>query len=278
MERTNHNLDGQGGFAFLKHTVLQAACLLVLLLVCRTAAGQTSTGFRTKTPDIRKNAFLMPYAHPNQSNLSVWAGVGFGGYSGDICRLIDRKLQGNHLNPGITAGLSYRLTNYASLRWANSFQSLGAKARPGTWGGWAFRSRIGESAVVGQVSLFSKTNIEAAHEGWEAYALVGGGVLICQIKTSVDAVAYGRFGYLLVPPTRKISAVFPVGGGVAWHWNGQWSLGAEALCHFTTTDLLDGVSLSADPRPRKDNFLTLQVQVAHQLSRFFRYKAYLKRK
>jgi hypothetical protein len=266
------------GFALFKHAIFQTACLLGLLCGGVPAIGQNAADSRAKIPDIRNRAFVKPYAHPNQSNFSVSTGVGLGAYAGDICRLTDRHLQHNYLNPGLSAGLSYRLTNYAAVRWDNNYQSLRVQSQPGTWGGLAFRAGVLTSMVAVQVNASSKTNLEHEQHGWDPYFFAGGGILFYQTAVSVDPAAYERFSQLLVQPRSSKAAVFPVGAGVTWHQSGQWGVSLEAMYVFTTTDLLDGASLSIDPKPRKDDFLLLQLRVTHQFFRLFRYKAYLKRK
>jgi hypothetical protein len=262
--------------------IAQNTCLLLVLggfwTTSLSAVGQNGAQAKAKLPDMRRNAFLKPYGHPHQSNFSLTAGGGTGAYSGDICRLTDRHLQNNYLNPGVSVGALYRITDFVSMRWDNQWQRLRAEARPGTWGGWNFRTDVLASSVALQINVSSKTKLEQARRGWDAYFFAGGGILFHRTNTAVDMAAYERFSQLLVPPVHNRSAVLPLGIGVSWHKSDQTAVGLEAAYTLTTTDGLDGASLGIDPKPRKDDFLMLQFRVTHQLFQLFRYTSYLKRK
>lgn len=268
-----------GGFAVLKHTILAGVffCMLGLWLVT-PACAQNSTPVKAKTPDTKSNSFFKPYSHPNKSRFSWMAGVGVGAYSGDICRLSDGRLQHHYFNPGLSAGLSYQLTNYIAARWDNTYQLLRAGSRPETWGNWSFRSHVWTSTVGVQINLISRTRLERDHMRWDGYLLAGGGILFYQTRLSAEAEQLAASNSLLAKSKHPIAAVFPVGIGGSRYLSNRWSVGLECTYRFTTTDLLDGASLVNDPRPRKDDYLMVRVYVTKQIFQIFRYNDYMKRK
>ncbi len=276
-------VERAGGFCFFKDTIFATWPSIALLwILCLmgpvTADGQSSTSRKAKTPNTKTNGFLKPYGHPNQSRFSFFAGAGLGAYSGDICLLSDGRLQHYYFNPGVTAGLNYRITNFISVRWDNGYQLLRAKSRADTWGDWSFRSHMASSTVGFQLNLTSKSSIERNEKRWDGYLFGGAGILFYQTKSSVDAEKFAAFSDILAKPKHPFAAVFPVGIGVSRYWKNQWSVGLECTYRFTTTDLLDGASLTTDTSPRTDDYLTVQVVFTKQLFQLFSYGDYMKRK
>lgn len=256
--------------------LLLAFCLIVYCLL--PAHSQTGSRIKAKAPNGQSNAFLKPYAHPYQNRLSLVAGIGLAGYTGDICRLKDSDLQHHYLHIGLSAGLAYRFTNYLSVRWDNSYQSLQARARPGTWGDLAFHSHLFGSAISFQINTTSKTVGEQYNRSLDAYFVAGFGVLYYRTKVNADATTYEWLKPMLATARSPIAFTFPIGIGANWRLTDQANLGLEAVYHFTTTDLLDGTSLTNDPNPHADHYLTLQIRFTQQLFQLFHYKDYLQRK
>lgn len=276
MDYRGFSLLNEECFHQTRGRLLLAFCLIVYSFL--PVHCQIGSRIKAKTPNGQSNSFLKSYGHPYQNRLSLVAGIGLAGYSGDICRIKDSGLQHHYLNFGLSAGLAYRFTNYISACWDNSYQLLKARARPETWGEWGFRSHLLGSTIILQINTTSKTAGEQYNRNLDMYFLAGLGVFYCSTKVNADAIIYDWLKPMLKNAQKPIAFTFPIGIGATWRLTDQASLGIEAVYYFTTTDLLDGASLVADSKPRPDNYLTIQIRFTRQLFQLFHYKEYMQRK
>ena len=228
-------------------------------------------------------SYFEGYSNFSGSNLSITGGIGTTALFGDLAEhSISHQTQGLHAN----VGLSYRLTNYISLRGEGAINRFYLE-RPGNiriTGNHPNLSTISlNSALLVVHDVFSRTSIDRGQRGWNIYVLGGIGAAFYTPKDADTGVLLRddqpAINYA------KIANTFPVGSGLEFFPASYLGIGIEWQYVKTTTDLLDDVTPQTENNTSKDSYFTVGFKVSYQIGGSnsggsvsgFNYSSYLKK-
>ncbi len=251
------------------------ARLLVLFCALLSWAGPALAQMETV---IRPGGeYLRPYKRPWLTPFTVEFQAGAAYYSGDLTGTLSIGAQNYLLNPSLSLGLSYRLTDYISLRAQASYFRLRITANQPGWGDTAVKSNnfAGTFSVVHD--FFSKRTTEAFEARVNPYLGIGVGLIHFEPRNPENGQRYRalRDSAGLKSYSNK-ALVIPITFGVTYTLFEDTWIGLEATYHFARTDFLDNASPPSGSN--NDGFYVFGVRAGMQLYGFFKYGNYLKYK
>lgn len=235
------------------------ACLpviAVLLLACSSLQAQN----RGSWPSYFKN-----YNDPHYGKLFFHGGVGLNFYTGDLAKPTSFSNQNFGMNPSLTVGAVYQVTNYAGLRGDFSFTRLGAKSEAEQWGNKKFNTNILSFTVALEHQLFPQISFDQLKTRINVYGLIGFGMMSFSVKHEEE----------IPSPTEdygKTALLFPLGVGVKYSWSEFFTFSFEMNYRATSTDYLDDSSTGEKPN---DGFFTYQLMARVKLFKKYKFKRHL---
>jgi hypothetical protein len=214
------------------------------------------------------------YKRPWLTPVTIEYQMGGAYYTGDLTGSLSIGAQNYLLNPAFSLAVSYRLTDYISIRAQGSYFRLRATANQPAWDSAAFRSNNLEGTVMIVHDLYSKRTTEAFETRLNPYLGVGIGMLRFEPRDPVTKERLRplreKYGY---PTYGNTTLVIPICFGVQYTLFEDTWVGLEATYHFTTTDYLDNAAPFSGSA--KDGYYLFGVRAGVQLYGFFNYRNYL---
>jgi len=217
------------------------------------------------------------------TSFSITGGLGFTQLYGDFADPDIAQLpQGLQFN----LGLSYRLTNYISVRGEGTLYRLYLERpleRP-------FLPRAPNLSTIGWNGnillvhdFVSRTQIDRGQKRWNAYVLGGAGITYF-IPQDADTGDNLRD----LSPFREyalIAGTYTFGGGIEFFPVSYFSVGLEAQYVATTTDLIDDLRPLVDTNTADDSYMFIGAKVSYQIGGAgkggsvsgYNYQSYLKK-
>lgn len=216
-----------------------------------------------------KRGWLTPFSIEFQTGATY--------YTGDITGGVAIAAQNYLLNPAYALALSYRLTDYISLRAQASYFRLRATANQPIWDSASFRSNNLSGTVMLVHDFFSKRATEAFEVRLNPYAGFGLGVLRFEPRDPKTGERQRPGRELLgLKPYNNLSLVIPLCFGVQYTLFENIWVGAEVNYNFTMTDYLDNAAPPAGSA--KDGYYLFGLRAGIQLYGFYNYRNYLRSK
>ncbi len=207
--------------------------------------------------------FLTPSNQPyHRLPLRLNAGVNLAYYNGDLTN----RLADNTYKVGLNLGLAKTLSPHLTFALDLSYLHLAAHdIYPQR--GYAFSSDNVLVTTLLRYNLFADKSMLIGPMHKEVPVLV---FLSAGVGATLFNPAASQYGFPLAPEANNtypgLAAVLPLGGGVTLRASQRLAFTAEALYYFTSTDLLDDVSLRANPNST-DDFATLTLKVEYSLGK-----------
>lgn len=213
-------------------------------------------------------------AQYSPSKFEVGASVGTLVYQGDLA---NGKL-GNYqlLKPSATIWGSYSFDQYFALRGNLAVGGLSADESKQSFPDYKQHRNFSFSTPVAELSaLLVWTPAGQATDSRFSYYFTGGiGASFLSITrnfTNLDLAYFDVKDPAIVGlpldiahRTPRVIPVLPLGAGVKYALNENWSLNTEFIYRLTATDYLDGFKYAANPKKR-DSYYGLTVGVSYKL-------------
>lgn len=233
------------------------------------------------------------YSSYGGSNLSIIGGVGSTLLIGDI----DKPSLG-YATPGnafqLNGGLSYRLTNYISIRGEATIFQLYSEVNEEAWG---FRPAVKTFGIDGYIALvhnvISQAKIDQGQGSVNAYGLIGVGnaFFVPKNAETESNLREENFNQVGTDGYSKLALIVPVGFGIEYYFSSFFSIGAEVVYKITNTDFLDDIkpvyTQFNNPNNKEevnDSYYTFGLKLKYSLGKKgngnlsgFNYKSYLKK-
>ena len=237
-----------------------------------------------------QNPYFESYNNYSGSNFSIHGGVGTAILVGDID---DPKPQYGIPGKAFSAnlGLSYRLTNWISIRGeANVFQ-LYSETKEGVWdsqGGVNIPSikTFGTDITLSLIhNIIPQYQIDQGRASFNMYGLVGIGNVIFTPKDAETGENLREVNRNQVAGGyAKLAVVVPVGGGIEFYPSSYLSIGGELTYRYTYTDFLDDIKPLETANGGNDGYFLASFRVKYSLGQKgngnltgFNYRSYLKK-
>ncbi len=239
---------------------------------------------------ISAQGYFEGYSGYGGSNLSIIGGVGSTLLVGDID---DPSLA--YATPGnafqLNGGLSYRLTNYISIRAEATVFQLYSETKPNVWDHRPSVKTFGVDGYIALVhNILPQAKIDQGQGSINAYGLIGiGNTFFVPKNAETEANLrdeninqVGNEGY------SKLALMVPVGFGVEYYFSSFFSIGGEVIYKITSTDFLDDIKpiypAGAPQTDTNDSYYTFGLKLKYTLGKRgngnlsgFNYKSYLKK-
>ncbi|TPE44543.1 thrombospondin type 3 repeat-containing protein [Pontibacter mangrovi] len=198
----------------------------------------------------------------------VLLGAGVAAVRSDICG----SWGCNELGPNVSVGGLYKISPYFGLSGTIDYVKLGAvEKNPEAPLNLAFESQVLEFSASAVVNLLD------SYAGSSNYRSSRKRLIVPYIRIGLGAVYYTPTSYpanseslddsqTTYDPARKypaIAAVVPVGGGLRFYINDEFSIAPELTYHVTTTDYLDNVGPMLMNGSRRDEFGVASIKLQY---------------
>lgn len=223
------------------------------------------------------------YSNFSGSSLSITGGVGPTVLFADLADPdYSKLLNGMQFNVGV----SYRLTNYISIRGEGTGYRLYLE-RPTNLGATGNHPNLSVVGASGQILLvhdiFSRTSIDRGQKSWNIYVLGGIGNNYFIPK---DADTGENLREILPHGVyAKITPIFPIGSGIEFFPTSYIGVGLEWQYVTTNTDLLDDAKPQVESNTSNDSYFVFGAKISYQIGGAnnggsvsgFNYQSYLKK-
>ncbi|AHM59570.1 hypothetical protein D770_06535 [Flammeovirgaceae bacterium 311] len=224
--------------------------------------------FGQPTPE---KSYFDRYVHPHKSNFSAQINVGFTALDGNTCTMAEWEDQNYFLNPHVSLGVGYQLTQYINLLARTSYYRMSCTSPTDLGGGGMASNNFGGFLAV-KHSLFPVSEFDELTMNWNFYALAGAGLLYIDPRNSDSGE-----GFSGNPDFSKTAFVAPLGLGAEYRLSSFFKMGLELAYYLTGTDYLDAGVAKAFSNRLNDNFITMGVNVTYRIPRkTFNYRNFLK--
>lgn len=208
------------------------------------------------------------------------AGLGAYVYQGDLTP--HRTGSWETLQPGLHLNVSRVLTNAFSARFQLSIARL--KGDDALYNHPEYRQQrnLNFTTPVTELAIAGVWNIANSNLGtgytprFTPFVTAGAGLSIVRINRNASQFNASYFGAEtavtdglntdLARSTPRVMPVIPLGAGVQYQLNDNWSISLESNYRFTFTDYLDGFSKVASPK-FKDSYHSTTIGIVYKLGR-----------
>ncbi len=198
-----------------------------------------------------------------QMQTSPWS-IGISGgtlvYQGDLVPTTTGNLK--TLKPAIGVHITREINEYFSIRTNLLFGKVSSDEARYTTPSWRPKRAFKFSTPVTELSGLLMFEPMGHYDGYGSrirpYVFGGLGVTLLNISrdySRFDTTVFNKntsaytglvLDTLQTPP--RILATLPLGGGLQYHFNTQWSVFGEAVLRLTASDYLDGFKYAANPK------------------------------
>ena len=233
-----------------------------------------------------QNIYFEGYNNGSGSNISIHAGVGSAILVGDIDEAnVSYGIPGKAFS--LNGGLSYRLTNYISIRGeANVFQ-LYSETKENAWDHRPSIKTFGADVSLNLVhNIIPQYKIDQGKARFNAYVFVGIGntYFVPKDAETGDNLRDENRNQIATGGYAKIAMVTPFGGGIEFYPSSYISIGGEISYRPTSTDFLDDIKPLDFANSGNDGYYLAQIRVKYNLGKKgagnlsgFNYGSYLKK-
>ena len=238
----------------------------------------------------RAQGYFEGYSNHTGSNLSITGGLGSALLFGDLTNAESGEFSFVTNSYQANLGVSYRLTNYISIRGEATAYRLYLERNNSFFtrdGDGVQHLNLSTTGVNGSILLvhdiFSRTSIDRGQKSWNIYVLAGVGQTYFTPK---DADTKENLRELLPYQNyAKVAVIFPVGSGIQFFPSSYLGIGFEWQYIRTSTDLLDDAEPITELNSAKDSFFTFGAKITYQIGGAgnggsvsgFNYQSYLKK-
>lgn len=216
----------------------------------------------------------------NASLYQFGAGLGAYVYQGDLTP--HRTGSWETLQPGLHLNVSRVLTNAFSARFQLSLARL--KGNDAVYDHPEYRQQrnLKFTTPVTEFAIAGVWNIANSNLGTDytprfmPYVTAGVGLSVVRVSRDASQFNASYFGAEtavtdglntdLARNTPRVMPVIPLGAGVQYQLNDNWSIALESNYRFTFTDYLDGFSKVASPK-FKDSYHSTTIGIVYRLGR-----------
>ncbi|MBC7777088.1 MAG: hypothetical protein H7246_16770, partial [Phycisphaerae bacterium] len=201
-------------------------------------------------------------------------GIGVGAYNGDLHQtqsslgFLETKLS-------VSAHLRRNLSNHFAARLGLLYTKLSGHDHQFPTRAFAFTSPLLQGSLQGEIYPFGlykpskRANEQLSKTRRRAAPFVALGVGLVYISPKNDWNKANNYGGISLDrihadliAAKKSAVTIPMGAGIRFRANNQFTLGLEGFLQYALSDYLDGVSIAGNPA-KNDWFYTAQVTMSY---------------